>query len=72
LTHELRDRSLCGDGSHCPSRAFRGKAALHPSQAARAALGRVLGWDPVNVVMAHGTIVRGGAPGFIRESFAWL
>lgn len=40
--------------------------------AARAALGRVLGWDPVNVVMAHGTIVRGGAPGFIRESFAWL
>jgi len=39
---------------------------------ARAALGRVLAWDPVNVVMAHGTIARGGAPAFIRESFAWL
>ena len=39
---------------------------------ARAALGRVLGWDPVNAVMAHGTIARGGAPAFIRESFAWL
>ena len=40
--------------------------------AARAALGRVLAWDPVNVVMAHGTIACGGAPAFIRESFAWL
>jgi Domain of unknown function (DUF4336) len=39
---------------------------------ARAALGRVLAWDPINVVMAHGTIARGGAPAFIRESFAWL
>ncbi len=39
---------------------------------ARAALGRVLAWDPINVVMAHGTIAYGGAPAFIRESFAWL
>ncbi len=39
---------------------------------ARAALERVLAWDPINAVMAHGTIARGGAPAFIRESFAWL
>ncbi len=39
---------------------------------ARAALGRVLGWNPANVVMAHGTIRVGGAEEFIRESFAWL
>lgn len=39
---------------------------------ARASLGRVLAWDPVNVVMAHGTIARGGAPAFVSESFKWL
>ena len=49
-----------------------GRARFVRRGLARAALGRVLAWDPVNVVMAHGTIARGGAPAFIRESFAWL
>ncbi|MGH7813718.1 MAG: DUF4336 domain-containing protein [Candidatus Binataceae bacterium] len=39
---------------------------------ARAALARVLGWAPVNAVMAHGTIQRGNAVEFIRKSFTWL
>jgi hypothetical protein len=39
---------------------------------ARAALERVLGWNPLNVVMAHGVIALGDGSDFIRKSFAWL
>ena len=39
---------------------------------ARAALDRVLDWNPQRVVMAHGNCVHGGGRDFIRRSFRWL
>ncbi|HEY4114405.1 MAG TPA: DUF4336 domain-containing protein [Rhizomicrobium sp.] len=39
---------------------------------ARAALARILAWQPEQVVVAHGEIVRTGGTAFIRKSFRWL
>jgi hypothetical protein len=39
---------------------------------AQAALARILAWQPNQVVMAHGEIVRTGGTGFIRKCFRWL
>lgn len=39
---------------------------------ARAALRKVLGWDPKGVIMAHGTCVTSNGRAFIEESFRWL
>jgi hypothetical protein len=41
-------------------------------RAARAALARILAWQPERVVMAHGEIVHSGGTDFIRNSFRWL
>ena len=41
-------------------------------KAARAALARILAWQPEQVVMAHGEIVRTAGTAFIRKSFHWL
>ena len=39
---------------------------------ARAALARILAWQPEKVVMAHGQIVRSDGACFIRNAFRWL
>lgn len=39
---------------------------------ARSALDRILSWQPEQVVMAHGIIVRNDGVGFIRRAFGWL
>jgi Domain of unknown function (DUF4336) len=39
---------------------------------ARAALSKTLAWDPVGVVIAHGTCVTRGGRAFIEQSFRWL
>lgn len=39
---------------------------------ARAALARVLAWQPEQVVMAHGELTRTDGTAFIRKSFRWL
>jgi hypothetical protein len=39
---------------------------------ARAALARILSWQPQQVVMAHGEIARTGGTAFIQRSFRWL
>ena len=39
---------------------------------ARAALARILAWQPEQVVMAHGIMVRNDGVGFIRHAFGWL
>ena len=39
---------------------------------ARAALDRILSWQPEQVVMAHGIVVRNDGVGFIRHAFGWL
>jgi hypothetical protein len=41
-------------------------------RAARAALARILAWNPEQVAMAHGEIVRGSGADFIRNAFRWL
>jgi hypothetical protein len=41
-------------------------------KAARAALARILAWQPEQVAMAHGEIVRANGAAFIRDSFRWL
>lgn len=41
-------------------------------KAARAALARILAWQPEQVAMAHGEIVRSGGADFIRNAFRWL
>ena len=46
--------------------AFRDRAA------ARRALERVLGWEPENLVMAHGAPVAGGGAEAVRHAFDWL
>jgi hypothetical protein len=39
---------------------------------ARAALARILAWQPEQVVMAHGELTRTDGAAFIRKSFRWL
>lgn len=39
---------------------------------ARAALARILAWQPEQVVMAHGELTRTDGTAFIRKSFRWL
>lgn len=39
---------------------------------ARRALAHVLGWEPRQVVMAHGTWIHEGGAAFLRQSFRWL
>lgn len=39
---------------------------------ARAALARILAWQPQQVVMAHGEIARTDGTAFIQKSFRWL
>lgn len=39
---------------------------------AKAALAKVLAWDPVYVIMAHGTWAHRDGQAFIRKSFRWL
>lgn len=39
---------------------------------AQAALARILAWQPEQVVMAHGEIVRSGGACFVRNAFRWL
>lgn len=39
---------------------------------ARAALARILAWQPEQVVMAHGEMTRRDGTAFIRNSFRWL
>ena len=39
---------------------------------ARAALARILAWQPEQVVMAHGEMTRHDGTAFIRKSFRWL
>jgi hypothetical protein len=39
---------------------------------ARAALARILAWQPEQVVMAHGEMTRTDGTAFIRKSFHWL
>jgi hypothetical protein len=39
---------------------------------ARAALARILAWQPEQVVMAHGEMTRTDGTAFIRNSFRWL
>ena len=39
---------------------------------ARAALARILAWQPERVVMAHGEMTRQDGAAFIRKSFRWL
>ncbi|MBS0278397.1 MAG: DUF4336 domain-containing protein [Proteobacteria bacterium] len=39
---------------------------------ARAALARILAWQPEQVVMAHGELTRTDGTTFIRKSFRWL
>ena len=41
-------------------------------KAARAALARILAWQPEQVVMAHGEMTRQDGAAFIRKSFRWL
>jgi len=38
----------------------------------RAALARILAWQPEQVVMAHGELTRTDGAAFIRKSFGWL
>lgn len=39
---------------------------------ARAALARILAWQPEQVVVAHGELTRSDGAAFIRKSFRWL
>jgi len=39
---------------------------------ARAALARIIAWQPEQVVMAHGELTRTDGAAFIRKSFRWL
>lgn len=39
---------------------------------ARAALARILDWPIENVIMAHGTLVRGDGKSFVETAFHWL
>jgi hypothetical protein len=39
---------------------------------ARAAMARILAWQPEQVVMAHGEMTRTDGTAFIRKSFRWL
>ena len=41
-------------------------------KAARAALARILAWQPEQVVIAHGEMTRHDGTSFIRRSFRWL
>lgn len=60
---------MVGDEPAVP-RKFR--LAFRDKGAARADVRRVLDWSADNVVMAHGTPVRGGGAAFLRRAFVWL
>jgi hypothetical protein len=48
------------------------RLSFRNSNAARAALARILAWQPEQVVMAHGEMTRQDGAAFIRKSFRWL
>lgn len=48
------------------------RMATRDKAAARAALETIRGWQPKQVVMAHGTPVTGDADAFLTRAFAWL
>ena len=48
------------------------RASFLNRRKAKAALARILRWQPRQLVMAHGEIVRENGTEFIRKSFRWL
>lgn len=48
------------------------RMATRDKPAARDALARIRAWEPDQVVMAHGTPLRGGGTEFLSRAFDWL
>lgn len=61
---------LMAEPSPTVPRKFR--LAFRDRAAARAALDQILSWPIENVLMAHGTPVRGDGRAFVAEAFEWL
>ena len=48
------------------------RATFWQRAAARAALARIIAWQPQNVIVAHGNMVRNDGLAFIHRAFGWL
>lgn len=63
---------LDGIASPHPGAPREWRLSFRNRKMARAALDRILSWQPEQVVMAHGIVVRNDGVGFIRHAFGWL